>query len=39
VAIKFDGYMNVLFVSDLGGARDFYRNAAAKVLTAVAVVK
>ncbi len=26
MAIKFDGYMNVLFVSDLGRARDFYRD-------------
>lgn len=26
MAIKFDGYMNVLFVSNLGRARDFYRD-------------
>ena len=26
MAIKFDGYMNVLFVSDLARAGDFYRN-------------
>jgi lactoylglutathione lyase len=26
VAVKYDGYLNVLFVADLGRARDFYAN-------------
>ena len=27
MAITYDGYLNVLFVADLGRARDFYENA------------
>jgi lactoylglutathione lyase len=26
MAVKYDGYLNVLFVADLGRARDFYEN-------------
>jgi catechol 2,3-dioxygenase-like lactoylglutathione lyase family enzyme len=26
MAVKYDGYLNVLFVADLGRARDFYAN-------------
>jgi uncharacterized glyoxalase superfamily protein PhnB len=26
MAVKYDGYLNVLFVADLGRARDFYQN-------------
>ena len=26
MAVKYNGYLNVLFVADLGRARDFYQN-------------